>query len=89
MRYSTYNAIPQYPKSKKHPYETLENRRFFCVFGLIFEVLLIAVLRRSQGQNSGRRMSEDSHRKRQIPNPSLTGKLPHFAVPIGAVVGYS
>ena len=24
MRYSTYNAIPQYPKSKKHPYETLE-----------------------------------------------------------------
>ena len=25
MRYSTYNAIPQYPKSKKHPYETLEN----------------------------------------------------------------
>lgn len=27
MRYSTYNAIPQYPKSKKHPYETLENKR--------------------------------------------------------------
>ena len=26
MRYSTYNAIPQYPKSKKHPYETLENK---------------------------------------------------------------
>ena len=25
MRYSTCNAIPQYPKSKKHPYETLEN----------------------------------------------------------------
>lgn len=23
MRYSTYNAIPQYPKSKKHPYENL------------------------------------------------------------------
>lgn len=29
MRYSTYNAIPQYPKSKKHPYETLENCDFF------------------------------------------------------------
>ena len=28
MRYSTYNAIPQYPKSKKHPYETLENTTF-------------------------------------------------------------
>lgn len=28
MRYSTYNAIPQYPKSKKHPYETLENVSF-------------------------------------------------------------
>lgn len=28
MRYSTYNAIPQYPKSKKHPYESLENLRF-------------------------------------------------------------
>ena len=27
MRYSTYNAIPQYPKSKKHPYETLEKVR--------------------------------------------------------------
>ena len=27
MRYSTYNAIPQYPKSKKHPYETLEKER--------------------------------------------------------------
>ena len=25
MRYSTYNAIPQYPKSKKHPYENLAN----------------------------------------------------------------
>ena len=24
MRYSTYNAIPHNPKSKKHPYETLE-----------------------------------------------------------------
>lgn len=28
MRYSTYNAIPQYPKSKKHPYETLEKWAF-------------------------------------------------------------
>ncbi len=28
MRYSTHNAIPQYPKSKKHPYETLENIKF-------------------------------------------------------------
>lgn len=28
MRYSTYNAIPHNPKSKKHPYETLENQRF-------------------------------------------------------------
>ena len=28
MRYSTYNAIPQYPKSKKHPYESLEKAIF-------------------------------------------------------------
>lgn len=28
MRYSTHNAIPQYPKSKKHPYETLEKPGF-------------------------------------------------------------
>src|SRR5699024_2661457 len=28
MRYSTYNAIPHNPKSKKHPYETLENTAF-------------------------------------------------------------
>ena len=28
MRYSTYNAIPHNPKSKKHPYETLENKGF-------------------------------------------------------------
>lgn len=28
MRYSTYNAIPQYPKSKKHPYENLANDGF-------------------------------------------------------------
>lgn len=28
MRYSTYNAIPHNPKSKKHPYETLENAVF-------------------------------------------------------------
>ena len=28
MRYSTYNAIPHNPKSKKHPYETLENQGF-------------------------------------------------------------
>ena len=28
MRYSTYNAIPHNPKSKKHPYETLEKPRF-------------------------------------------------------------
>ncbi|MBM6927165.1 hypothetical protein H6B51_14795 [Pseudoflavonifractor phocaeensis] len=27
MRYSTYNAIPHNPKSKKHPYETLEKLR--------------------------------------------------------------
>lgn len=32
MRYSTYNAIPQYPKSKKHPYETLENDKDFSFF---------------------------------------------------------
>ena len=31
MRYSIYNAIPQYPKSKKHPYESLENLRIFTV----------------------------------------------------------
>ena len=30
MRYSTHNAIPQYPKSKKHPYETLENQGFLA-----------------------------------------------------------
>ena len=28
MRYSTYNAIPHNPKSKKHPYESLENHDF-------------------------------------------------------------
>ena len=28
MRYSTYNAIPHNPKSKKHPYETLEKSTF-------------------------------------------------------------
>ena len=28
MRYSTYNAIPQYPKSKKHPYQSLEKERY-------------------------------------------------------------
>lgn len=32
MRYSTYNAIPHNPKSKKHPYETLEKSSFFEVF---------------------------------------------------------
>lgn len=32
MRYSTYNAIPQYPKSKKHPYETLEKSGEMWVF---------------------------------------------------------
>ena len=26
MRYSTYNTIPQYPKSKKRPYEALEKQ---------------------------------------------------------------
>ena len=61
----------------------------FCILSLIFVVLEIAVLRRFQWWNSGRGMSERSRRKRQIPNLSLTGKLPHFAVPIGAVVGYS
>ena len=30
MRYSTHNAIPQYPNSKKHPYETLENQGFLA-----------------------------------------------------------
>ncbi len=33
MRYSTYNAIPHNPKSKKHPYETLENQ-WFSAFNL-------------------------------------------------------
>lgn len=55
----------------------------------VFVVLEIAVLWWSQGWNSGRGMSENSRRNRQIPNPSLTGKLPHFSVNIGAVVGYS
>ena len=54
------------------------NRRFFCILSLIFVVLEIAVLRRFQWWNSGRGMSERSRRNRQIPNPSLTGKLPHF-----------
>ena len=64
-------------------------RRFFCVLSSGFAVLEIAVLRRSQGPNSGWGMSECSDWNRQIPNPSLTGKLPHFSVNIGAVVGYS
>ena len=36
MRYSTYNAIPQYPKSKKHPYENLAKMGFprVCIFFL-------------------------------------------------------
>ena len=34
MRYSTYNAIPQYPKSKKHPYESLENKGLIAVYFL-------------------------------------------------------
>ena len=89
MRYSTYNAIPQYPKSKKHPYENLANRRFFCVLSLVFAILMIAVLQWFWGQKNGGDMSENSRRNRQIPNPSLTGKLPHFAVSIGAVVGCS
>ena len=54
------------------------NRRFFCILSLIFVVLEIAVLRRFQWWNSGRGMSERSRLNRQIPNPSLTGKLPHF-----------
>ena len=54
------------------------NRRFFCILSLIFVVLEIAVLRRFQWWNSGRGMSERSRRNRQIPNPSLTGELPHF-----------
>lgn len=65
------------------------NRRFFCLMSSVFVVLEIAVLWWSQGWNSGRGMSENSRRNRQIPNPSLTGKLPHFSVNIGAVVGYS
>ena len=32
MRYSTYNAIPQYPKSKKHPYESLEKAIFSAIY---------------------------------------------------------
>jgi len=32
MRYSTYNAIPQYPKSKKHPYENLAKIGLFGFF---------------------------------------------------------
>ena len=65
------------------------NRRFFCVLSSAFVVLVIAVLRWFQGQNSGWDMSERSGWNRQIPNPSLTGKLLHFSVNIGAVVGYS
>ena len=64
-------------------------RRFFCVFCSVFAVWTIAVLRRFQGRKCGGHTNEDSRRNRQIPNPSLTGKLPHFAVPIGAAVGYS
>ena len=33
MRYSTYNAIPQYPKSKKHPYENLAKVGIFLNAG--------------------------------------------------------
>lgn len=65
------------------------NRRFFCVFSWVFLVFVIAVLRWFWGQNSGGDMSERDRRNRQIPNPSLTGKLPHFAVSIGTVVGHS
>ena len=50
----------------------------FLRLSLIFVVLEIAVLRRFQWWNSGRGMSERSRRNRQIPNPSLTGELPHF-----------
>ena len=54
------------------------NRRFFCVLSSVFAILMIAVLRWFWGQKSGGDMSENSRRNRQIPNPSLTGKLPHF-----------
>ena len=64
-------------------------RRLFCVLSSVFVVLEIAVLWRFQGQKSGGSMSEENRRNSQIPNPSLTGKLPHFAVSIGTVVGYS
>ena len=53
-------------------------RRFFCVLSLVFAVLVIAVLWRFKERNSGQGMSERSGWNRQIPNPSLTGKLPHF-----------
>lgn len=34
-------------------------RRFFCIFSLIFAILVIAVLRRFLGQKSGGHMIED------------------------------
>ncbi len=64
-------------------------RRFFCVLSLVFAILTIAVLWRFKERDSNWDMSERSGWNRQIPNPSLTGKLPHFSVNIGAVVGCS
>ena len=61
----------------------------FLRFEFSFFGLEIAVLRRFQGRRCGGHTNEDSRRNHQIPNPSLTGKLPHFAVSIGPVVGYS
>ena len=55
-------------------------RRFFCVFCSAFSVWTIAVQRWFQGQKSGGHMSEDCHRNRQIPNPSLIGMTAVFFI---------
>lgn len=53
-------------------------RRFLCVISSVFTGLMIAIFWLFKGQKSDGSMSEDSRRNRQVPNPSLTGKLPHF-----------
>lgn len=74
MRYSTYNAIPQYPKSKKHPYETLEKARFVEMFGdPVSNSYQFPVLSLSELGELGRGVSK--HRPRNAPE-LLGGKYP-------------
>lgn len=64
-------------------------RRFFCIFSLIFAILVIAVLRRFLGQKSGGHMIEDCSWRRQIPNLSLTGVTAFSSLRIRQILEFS